>query len=174
MGAGAGQGAGQWRSAGDAAARAAGVFDRDHVSLRQPPPAGTLQLLSGARVPIRFVSPAPRIDPKNQGVGFLYIASAESGVLPGMQALAFLPDGTTAPMATVPAAAVVWWQGRAWVYVRTSPETFTRREIPTTRPAPDGGGGYLVSNLPAAAQLVTRGAQALLSEEFRAQIEVGD
>jgi hypothetical protein len=44
--------------------------------------------------------------------------------------------------------------------------------IATDLPAP--GGGFVVRDLPRNAELVTSGAQSLLSEEFRAQIEVGE
>jgi hypothetical protein len=92
--------------------------------------------------------------------------------MPGMNVLAFLPSGMTVEGVTVPAAAIVWWQDRAWVYRRTGANTFTRAEISTDLPAP--GGGYMVKTLPKETQIVTRGAQLLLSEEFRAQIQVGE
>jgi len=133
-----------------------------------------LELPRGARAPMHLISAAPRTDPRIQGLSFLYVAPAESGVLPGMDVLAFLPDGNDIEAAVVPPSAIVWWQGRAWAYLRTGPETFARREIPTAQPAPDGSGGYIVRDLPANAEVVTRGAQALLSEEFSAQIDVAD
>ena len=43
----------------------------------------------------------------------------------------------------VPASAVVWWQGRAWIYQRTGASSFTRMTIATDLPAPDGG--YIVA-----------------------------
>jgi hypothetical protein len=89
-----------------------------------------------------------------------------------MNVLAFLPSGTILDGLTVPAAAIVWWQDRAWVYRRIGPETFTRTDIPTDLPAP--GGGFIVKDLPKTTEMVTRGAQLLLSEEFRAQIQVGE
>ena len=89
-----------------------------------------------------------------------------------MNVLAFLRTGTTVDGVRVPAAAIVWWQDRAWVYRRANAETFTRIEIATDLPAP--GGGYVVKDLPNSAEIVTRGAQLLLSEEFRAQIQVGE
>ncbi len=91
-----------------------------------------------------------------------------------MDVLALLPQGKAVDGVLVPSAAIVWWQGRAWAYVRAGPDRFVRREIPTSLPAPDGSGGYIVRDLPAGAEIVTQGAQALLSEEFRAQIDVGD
>ena len=145
------------------------------VSLSLPPPAtAMLELPAGARAPIHLISAAPRTDPKIQGFSFLYVASADSGVLPGMGVLAFIPDGNDIEATVVPSSAIVWWQGRAWAYLRSGPETFARREIPTAQPAPDGSGGYITRDLPANAEIVTRGAQALLSEEFRAQIDVAD
>jgi hypothetical protein len=88
-----------------------------------------------------------------------------------MNVLALLPTGTTVAGVTVSASAIVWWQDRAWVYLRTGPNTFTRKEISTSLPAP--GGGYIVKDLPTNSEIVTQGAQLLLSEEFRAQIQVG-
>lgn len=142
------------------------------VFLAEPPPAGAIQLAAGARLPLHFVSVAPRTDPKIQGVSFLYAVDAENDVLPGMDVLAFLPNGGKINGVVAPASAIVWWQGRAWVYVRSRPDTFVRREIATDLPAPDGG--YIARNLPASVELVTSGAQSLLSEEFRAQIDVED
>lgn len=143
------------------------------VALAEPPSVATIQLATGARLSIRFVSVAARTDPKIQGVSFLYTVPAESGVLPGMDVLAFLPNGSPVEAVVVPPSAIVWWRGRAWTYVRGSPETFMRREVSTDLPAPDGG-GYIAGNLPGGTELVTSGAQSLLSEEFRAQIDVSD
>jgi hypothetical protein len=142
------------------------------ISIVSPPAVATEQIAKGARAEITFVSPATRTDPKIQGVSFFYIAPVGSGVMPGMNVLAFLPSGMTVEGVTVPAAAIVWWQDRAWVYRRTGPDTFTRAEISTELPAP--GGGYIVKTLPKETQIVTRGPQLLLSEEFRAQIQVGE
>ncbi len=142
------------------------------VVLPAPPATAAIETGKSSRAAIAFVSPATRTDPKIQGVSFFYLAAAASGVLPGMNLLALLPSGPRVEGVTVPASAIVWWQDRAWVYRRTGPETFMRMIIPTELPAP--GGGFVVKDLPKNAELVTRGAQSLLSEEFRAQIEVGE
>jgi len=141
-------------------------------ALPEPPASAALETARGARAPLALVSRAPRTDPKIQGASFYYTAPAASGALPGMELLAWLPEGKPVAGVRVPPQAVVWWQDRAWIYRRTGPGTFTRMRIPTDRPAP--GGGYLVSGLPKGSEIVTRGAQLLLSEEFRAQIQVGD
>jgi hypothetical protein len=142
------------------------------VSLPVPPKTAAIEVGKGGRAGITFVSPGTRIDPKIQGISFFYSAPAESGVLPGMNVLAFLPSGQITDGVTVPASAIIWWQDRAWVYRRMGPETFTRVQIATELPA--AGGGYIVKDVPQDEEIVTRGAQVLLSEEFRAQIQVED
>jgi len=141
-------------------------------ALPQPPAHATLDTGAAARAAIELVSRAPRTDPGIQGVSFFYTVPAASGVLPGMQLLAYLHSGEPIAGAVIPAQAVVWWRDHAWIYRRTGPGTFTRMRIATDQPAP--GGGYVIAGLPQGSEVVTRGAQLLLSEEFRAQIEVGD
>jgi hypothetical protein len=142
------------------------------VSLAAPPPSATIQTGKETRTAIAFVSPATRTDPKIQGVSFFYTAPAESRVLPGMNLLAFLPSGRTVQGVTIPASAIVWWQDRAWIYRRTGADSFTRTEIATDLPVT--GGGYVVKEAAKGTEIVTEGAQSLLSEEFRAQIQVGE
>lgn len=141
-------------------------------ALPDPPAKAVLETGRGGRSPLALVSRAPRTDPKIQGESFYYTAAAASGALPGMELLARLPEGEPVPAVRVPPQAVVWWRDRAWIYRRTGPGTFERVPIATDWPAP--GGGYLVSGLPGGSVIVTRGAQLLLSEEFRSQIKVGD
>jgi len=105
-------------------------------------------------------------------VTLFYAAPAESGLLPGMNVLAFLPTGKIIDGVAVAASSVVWWQDRAWVYQRTSPDKFVRVEIATDMPSP--GGGYIVAGMPPDVQIVSSGAQLLLSEEFRSQIQVDE
>ncbi len=142
------------------------------VVLKAPPDTASIQTGKDGRASITYISPATRIDPKIQGVSYFYTATAESGVLPGMNVLAFLPSGSSSEAANVPASAIVWWQGRAWVYRRTDRDTFVRSEITTDLPA--AGGGYFIRDVPKDSEIVTRGAQLLLSEEFRTQIQVGE
>ena len=133
-----------------------------------PLPDASVQLHDGSRVPLRFVSAATKTDPRIQGLSFFFTAPAESGLLPGMSVVALLPSGQTIEGATVPASAIVWQQGRAWAYFRTGPQTFARRAVTTNLPTP--GGDYVVKGIPDNAEVVVQGAQALLSEEFRAQL----
>jgi hypothetical protein len=142
------------------------------VVIPEPPAVAAIDRGANLRAATTFISPATRADPRIQSLSFFYTVPAESGVLPGMNVLAFLPSETTVDGVTVPAEAVIWWQDRAWIYRRIGPEAFARHQIATELPAP--GGGYIVKDLPADAEIVSRGAQLLLSEEFRAQIQVGE
>jgi hypothetical protein len=142
------------------------------VTVPESVTSATIEGPGRVRAAITLVSPATRTDARIQGLSFFYLAPAESRVLPGMNVLAFLSSGAGADGVAIPAEALVWWQDRPWVYRRTEPETFIRTQIATDQPAP--GSGYIDKSLGQDAEIVTRGAQLLLSEEFRAQLQVGD
>ena len=142
------------------------------VLIDGPPQTATIQLENGHRQEIHFISPATKANSSIQGVSLFYTLPASSELLPGMNVLALLLLASTVEGVIVPKDAVVWWQGRAWVYVRTSPSTFARRAIAADYPLPQGE--YLDRALPGGAEVVVQGAQMLLSEEFRAQIQVGE
>ena len=163
------------------------------VSLAQPPQTASIETTTGQRTGIDLISQATRTSPQIQGVSFFYTADADSGALPGMNVIASLPVGQTQPGVAIPTSAVVWLQGQAWVYLQTAAHRFTRHEIPTVEPQP--GGGYVVpvqaaeprpkpdapasgadgktQGFPTHQPLVVKGAQALLSQEFSAEIQVG-
>ena len=89
-----------------------------------------------------------------------------------MNVLAYLANGSRMQGVIVRAAAVVWWQGKAWIYVQKDTERFARREISTDTPVEDGW--FVVNGLLPDDRIVTTGAQLLLSEELRSQIQIGD
>jgi hypothetical protein len=142
---------------------------RADQSVKKIPEDAFVEIDTGRRAPLRFVSFAAATDPHIQGESFFYTAPAGSGLLPGMNVMAFVPTGQIVTRAKVPASAIVWLQGRAWAYFRSGPKSFVRREIATDAPAPDGG--YFIKEVAEATEIVSRGAQMLLSEEFRAQIQ---
>jgi hypothetical protein len=127
------------------------------------------------RIAAKYVSPATRTDPKIQGWSFFYIASAESGVLPGMNVRAYLAAGKSVDGFVIPPAAVIWWSGHPWVYIKINDKAFTRRQIPTDMPYGQQGAFVVPASLFPEPHpiIVTKAAQLLLSEEFRAQIQVG-
>jgi biotin carboxyl carrier protein len=133
--------------------------------------------VSDARVPARLVGPAPEADPITRRPAYLYRADRSwPGATPGTPAVAFVsrPPAAGAPAggAFVPESAVVQWQGLAWAYRARSADRFERVRVTTDRPV---SGGWIVGPpLAAGDSVVVRGAEELLSEEFRARITVGD
>jgi hypothetical protein len=124
-----------------------------------------VQAAAGPIVVARVVSAAPRSDPRIQGATFLCTVPASPGMLPGVTVVGQVPVGPSSAGVLVPASAVVWWQGRAWVYVEKGAGTFGRIEVATGAPVP--GGWFVSAGLAVGDRVVVRGAQTLLSEEGR-------
>src|SRR5439155_1200482 len=99
------------------------------VNLAAPPETASATPAGGSAVPLRFLSSAPTTNPKLQGLSYFYTAAAATGAVPGMNLNVTLPVEVAEQGAVVPEAAVVWLQGKAWIYLRTAADTFTRREI---------------------------------------------
>ena len=139
---------------------------------------------SGPRVTARLVGPAPEADPITRRPAYLYRAVRSwPGAAPGVPIVALVPgsqpeaigakdDGVTGTPVVVPDSAVVQWEGLAWAYRQRAPGRFERVRVATDRPVP---GGWLTGPpLVAGDTVVLRGAEELLSEEFRARVTVGD
>jgi hypothetical protein len=136
------------------------------------PQTAWVQAANGTFISAVLVSPSPRTDPRIQGMSFFYITSIQPDFLPGMNIIAYLPVGSGNQGVVVPDSAVVWWQGKAWVYVQKGTDQFIRREISTETPVKDGW--FISKGLREAEMVVVNGSQLLLSEESRSQIQVGD
>ena len=143
------------------------------VSISDPPPTAMVLGADGKPIPAQFVSRTGRVDPRFQGGILFYMAPRqEQGLFPGLATTAFLPHGEPANGVIVGTDAVVWWQGRPWVYVQIDPQRFARRELPSDAPVPNGW--FVSKGIKAGDRIVNKGAQQLLSEEFRSQIQVGE
>lgn len=136
------------------------------------PPEIRLTTPIGNSVTASYISPFPQVDPRIQGVSMLYAAHAYPMLEPGMNLVARLPVGRRLRGALIPHSAIVWWQGKAWVYEQTAPTHFTRRAAPTVQPL--GDGYFAARGFAPGIRIVTHGGQVLLSEEFRAQIQPED
>lgn len=141
-----------------------------HIS--SAPQTARIQLADGKLASVKLVSTAARTDPRIQGMSFFYLASGKADFLPGMNVVAYLPVGPQIRGVIVPRSAVVWWQGKAWVYVQKAEERFIRHEVSMDMPIENGW--FVSEGLSAGDRLVVGGAQLLLSEEFRGQVQVGD
>jgi hypothetical protein len=142
------------------------------VILTSPPETASATLNGDTKLQLTYVSLATAANPKLQGIAYFYTAPAQDGLLPGLNLEVSLAAKSAARGWVVPNSAVVWLEGQAWIYIRTDPKTFIRRQIAPNRPAENDG--YIVTGLPAGAEVAVHGAQMLLSEEFRAQVPVED
>ncbi len=139
------------------------------IRISSPSEIARVQTPSGNMASVRLISPSPRTDPRLQGLTFFYLVSApEAGLLPGMNVLAYLPAGKEIRGWIVPAPAVIWWQGKAWVYLQRDANQFLRREISTKAPLPEGW--FAEKEFSGKEKIVVKGSQLLLSEELRAQL----
>ena len=127
------------------------------------------QLPSGMHASTQLISPLPQLDQRLQAPSLLYIINAHPGLVPGINLPVFLVSGAIRSGVIVPYSSVVWWKGRAWCYVEESPGKFTRREVATDNPTP--AGWFVSEKFALGASVVTAGAQTLLSEEFRSEIQ---
>ena len=132
------------------------------------PLGNSIRPLTGERVGF-----AATVDPKTQGQPFVFRVTDTTGALrPGLSVTAYLETPGPARTGSVaPRSAVIWQAGKSWVYVQTAPEKFARREVALEEPA---SGGWFTRSLKPGDKVVTRGAQMLLSEEFKSQIRVED
>jgi membrane fusion protein, multidrug efflux system len=136
-----------------------------------PPKALSLEIPGGTRMEASFVSQLPRMDPRIQGKTFLYRMAAYPGLSPGTNLVSHFSIGNPMRGVVVPVSAVVWSEGKAWVYEQTAADRFTRSAVTTDSPVEEG---FLVTaGLSAGDKIVTQGAQDLLSEELLAHSQQG-
>jgi len=136
------------------------------------PAQAMAQLPGGTHISAQLVGILPQLDPRLQAPSYLYIVSAHPGLIPGMNIPVSLPAGPKRSGVVIPYSAIVWWQGSAWCYIEESQAKFTRVEVPTTNPAP--AGWFVSEGFAPGIRVVTAGAQTLLSEEFRSQIQTDE
>src|SRR5206468_2426353 len=98
----------------------------------------SLELPGSARTEASLVSTFPRVDPRIQGRSLLYVAPAHLGLTPGVNLLAHISVGGRMRGLVVPTSAVVWSEGKAWVYQQTASDRFTRRAVVTDIPVEKG------------------------------------
>ncbi|MFD0893775.1 hypothetical protein KBB96_10160 [Luteolibacter ambystomatis] len=120
----------------------------------------------------KWISAAPRIDPKLQGRSHFYeVENGGEELAPAINLEGAMSCGEERQGVVVPYDAVVWQGGRAWAYQQREADEFARREVPTGERT---DGGFFQAGGKGGDTYVLRGAQVLLSEEFRSQVEIND
>ena len=116
----------------------------------------------------QYLSRAPLSNPTMQGKTYFYHAKT-TDLRAGMQVSALsnkAKSNTTGVI--IPNTAVVWYGGKPWVYRKTGNDQFSR--LPVNTDVEIENGWFYKGNLKPNDQVVTSGAQLLLSEEFKYQI----
>ena len=82
---------------------------------------------------------------------------------------ATVPVGAAQAGVIVPAAALIYGDNEAWVYVQTRPETFLKTRIDIGKPL--GEGYFVADGIRAGQRIVTGGAGLLLARETNPSTE---
>lgn len=126
-------------------------------------------------VPARLVGQAPEVDPLTQRPAWYYrMERSWPGIAVGLPLIVDVPSAAhvAGSAVAIPPSAAVQWDGLVWAYVEREPGEFSRVRVTTDVPLARGWAvarGFEVGD-----KVVTRGAEQLLSEEFRARVTVGE
>ena len=126
----------------------------------------TLDAPDGRPVVLQKLSVSLQADPAVQGTPWFYAAQRALPV--GTHTTVTAPAAqTSTPALLLPSDAIVWYGGQTWASVRVAPDRFARRYV---KPASENEVGIAVtSGFHSGDQVVTRGAQLLLSQELKPQ-----
>ena len=118
------------------------------------------------------VSLAPTVDPRTLGQGYLFrVTGLGSSLRPGAAITAYLQiAGKPTAGVVIPESSVVRSSGKIWVYRQIADDQFTRVEIDPERST--SRGALVIRGVSAGDRIVTVGAQVLLSEEQKSQIQI--
>ena len=124
------------------------------------------QQVRGERVALASIA-----DPRTLGEGYLFRVAGLGGMLrPGAAITAYLQvDGNPGTGFLIPQSAVVRTGGRTWIYRQVAADKYSRQEVTLGNSSTRG---WLVSGVTERDRVVTVGAQLLLSEEQKSQIQI--
>lgn len=111
------------------------------------------------------------VDTAAHGATLLYrVSNPDRSLRPGAPVVAQVPaPGGERAGVLIPSAAIIRLFGRMWVYIAGAEDTFVRRQLIDGEWVDDSW--FTVLGFAPGDRLVTAGAQVLLSEELKAQIE---
>ena len=121
-------------------------------------------------VAAEFLGAAPVVDAQFQGQGYLFLVRSNSaGLAPGQMVSGYvIYPGEPETGVNIPSAAIVRYNGTAWIYAPISPTQFERREVPLVSPTTNGW--FAQAPFTSADKVVVAGAHQLLSEEVKDQV----
>jgi hypothetical protein len=119
-----------------------------------------------------LISVATRTETVAQGESY-YFQTGDKNIITGMNVTAWIPEANEQMSGVfIPKSALIWYMDQALVYLKTAEETFSRRTLVHYSALADGY--FIPDAIKPGEQIVTKGAQMLLSEELRGQIPSED
>ncbi len=128
---------------------------------RFQPPGG------GAPIVGQYLSAYPQINPRLQAPGYLYLAPARAALAPGLSLTASLRAGRVQAGVLAPRAALLYWRGEPWIFLRLGPGRFQLHQVHAAFSS--RAGAYIPERALAGREIVTTGAQQLFSQLLRRQ-----
>ncbi|MCX7112176.1 MAG: hypothetical protein NTX45_19025 [Proteobacteria bacterium] len=119
----------------------------------------------GKSRPARLLAPAPKTEESTQGETWFFEANS-TGLRTGMRLDAWIPQSDIASQGVlIPLSAIVWHEGRPWVFVKSGSDGFVRRPVGVHRE--QGENWFVAEGFATGEEAVVGGGQMLLSEEQR-------
>ena len=119
-----------------------------------------------------LISMATRTESAAQGESY-YFQTGDKDIITGMNVTAWIPEQNEQMTGVIiPKSALIWYMDQAFVYLKTAEDTFSRRTLEHYSASADGY--FIPDGIKPGEQIVTKGAQMLLSEELRGQIPSED
>ena len=122
--------------------------------------------LNGATpIEATYVSAAATADSNGAGKTFYFSAPSNNlriGMRVGVEASA--SDNTASDGIIIPSSAVVWYAGTPWAYFKQGQDQFVRKPVSADTEVDTG---WFNTGFDTQSEVVTKGAQLLLSEEFK-------
>lgn len=119
-----------------------------------------------------LISMAAQTETVAQGESY-YFQTGDKNIITGMNVTAWIPEQNAQMTGVIiPKSALIWYMDQAFVYLKTAEETFSRRTIDHYSASADGY--FIPDAIKPGEQIVSKGAQMLLSEELRGQIPSED
>lgn len=145
-------------------------------SLSSPPETARVQSPFDATrsAQARFLGPATTASANSPGQGLLFLLQPNSlDLRPEMGIVAFLAlEGPRLRGVVLPRSAIVRHQGQSWVFVHKGDRTFERTPVMLEHALDEGW--FVEASAAPSGNIVVSGAQTLLSEELRSQINLAD
>ena len=119
-----------------------------------------------------FIAPATQTDYSGQGESYYFLCE-NNNFRVGMKMTAWIGNSSLqAQGVMVPGSAVIWYKGQTYLYLKNAADQFTRREIHHFKP--DGANYFVQQGLEEGDEIVSVGAQLLLSQELRDSVRDED